>query len=98
MASDYTRANFGQLQQSQADFGMSLRALQDTLGDLEKDLQSHLAQWDGDAQSAYYVAKQQWDGAAQHMAVVLQQLGVVIGEAHQNYSAAERANSGIWGN
>lgn len=97
MVSDYTRANFSQLQQSQADFGLSLRALEDTLSDLEKDLQSHLAQWDGDARSAYYVAKQQWESAAAHMAVVLGQLGVVIGEAHQSYSAAERANSGIWG-
>jgi 6 kDa early secretory antigenic target len=95
--SDFTRANFSQLQQSQADFSLSLRALEDTLHDLESDLQTHLAQWDGDAQSAYYVAKQQWESAAQHMALVLQQLGVVIGDAHQNYSAAERANSGIWG-
>lgn len=96
--SDYTRANFSQLQQSQADFGLALRALEDTLGDLETDLQSSLAEWDGDAQGAYRVAKAQWDGAAKHMATVLQALGVVIGDAHQNYSAAERANSGIWDN
>lgn len=96
--SDYTRANFSQLQQSQADFHLALRALQDTLHDLETDLQSHLAQWEGGAQQAYGVAKSQWDGAAAHMASVLGGLGMVIGDAHENYSSAERANQGIWDN
>lgn len=95
--SDYTRANFSGLQTAQADFGLSYRALVDTLDDLERDLESKLAQWEGSARSAYYEAKKQWDSAAAHMGQVLQQLGVVIGDAHENYSAAERRNAGLWG-
>ena len=95
--SDYTRANFGQLQTSQADFLQVWQKLENTLNELESDLQSSLSQWEGAAQGAYLVAKQQWEQAAQHMAQVLNSLGGVIGDAHQNYSGAERTNQGIWG-
>ncbi|MCP2343647.1 WXG100 family type VII secretion target [Actinomadura rupiterrae] len=97
MSESYTKANFGTMQQAQADFTLAYRALIDELSDLEKELEKHLQQWEGDAVSAYWDAKRQWDSAAQHIGTVLNQLGVVIGEAHQNYSAAERKNSGIWG-
>jgi early secretory antigenic target protein ESAT-6 len=93
---DYTRANFGQISTSQADFMLAWRALQDTLTDLEKDLESSLAQWEGNARTEYHRAKAQWDQAAAHMASVLNNLGAVIGDAHSNYTGAERANSGIW--
>jgi early secretory antigenic target protein ESAT-6 len=97
VSTDYTRANFGQISTSQADFMLAWRALQDTLTDLEKDLESSLAQWDGAARGEYTRAKGQWDAAAAHMAQVLGNLGTVIGDAHSNYSGAERKNAGIWG-
>lgn len=94
--SDYTKANFGAMQQAQADFTLAYRALTDELDDLEKTLEKQLAQWEGDAVSAYWDAKRQWDAAANHIGQVLNQLGAVIGEAHSNYSSAERRNQGIW--
>ncbi|TDD83281.1 WXG100 family type VII secretion target [Actinomadura rubrisoli] len=97
MSDSYTKANFGTMQQAQADFTLAYRALVDELDDLEKELEKHLAQWEGSAQGAYWEAKAQWDAAAAHIGKVLNQLGVVIGEAHSNYSAAERRNQGIWG-
>ncbi|MEV4254022.1 WXG100 family type VII secretion target [Spirillospora sp. NPDC049652] len=96
MSDSYTKANFGTMQQAQADFSLTYRALVDELQDLEKELEKHLQQWEGDAVQAYWDAKRQWDAAAQHIGTVLNQLGVVIGEAHSNYSAAERKNQGIW--
>ena len=62
---------------------------------LRSDYRGH-DQSEGAAQGAYLVAKQQWEQAAQHMAQVLNSLVGVIGDAHQNYSGAERANSSIW--
>ena len=96
MSDSYTRADFGAMQQAQADFTLAYRALVDELDDLEKALELHLSQWEGGAQSTYWDAKRQWDAAAAHIGRVLNQLGVVIGEAYSNYSAAERANRNIW--
>lgn len=96
MGDSYTRANFGQMQQAQADFTLAYRALVDELDDLEKVLENSLSQWEGGAQTAYWEAKRQWDSAAAHIGQILNQLGVTIGEAHSNYSGAERANLNIW--
>ena len=96
MSDSYTKANFGAMQQAQADFTLAYRALVDELDDLEKNLEQNLSQWEGGAQSAYWDAKRQWDAAAAHIGQVLNQLGVVIGDAHSNYSGAERANQNIW--
>ncbi|MEO3826966.1 WXG100 family type VII secretion target [Actinomadura sp. B10D3] len=96
MSDSYTKANFGAMQQAQADFTLAYRALVDELDDLEKSLEQHLSSWEGGAQTAYWEAKRQWDSAAAHIGQVLNQLGVVIGDAHSNYSGAERANLNIW--
>jgi 6 kDa early secretory antigenic target len=96
VSGDYTRANFGGIETGQSDFMLAFKGLQDTLDDLEKDLESKLAQWEGDARGEYQRAKAQWNQAAQDMAMVLNSLGGVIGEAHQNYSGAERAGQSIW--
>jgi 6 kDa early secretory antigenic target len=94
--SEYTRAVFGQLQQSEADFAGTYSALQDTISTLDSQLRSSLAQWDGSAQQAYYTAKAVWDSAMANMASVLNQLGAVIGVADTNYQAAEAANTNLW--
>ncbi|GAA3969261.1 hypothetical protein GCM10023085_59500 [Actinomadura viridis] len=93
----YQRANMPALQQAQADFTLAYRALTDELDDLEKNLESKLSRWEGNAVEAYWIHKREWDKAAQHIGTVLNQLGMVIGDAHTNYTAAERRNQGIWG-
>jgi early secretory antigenic target protein ESAT-6 len=93
---DYTRANFGTLQQAEADFSLAFRALVDELDDLDGELKKLLAPWVGQAGSTYETAKAQWNGAAGDMSAVLQRLGITIGDVHQNYSAAEKANNDLW--
>jgi WXG100 family type VII secretion target len=95
--SDYTKAVFGQLEQSRADFAGTYSSLQDTISTLDSRLRANLAEWDGSAQQAYYTAKAVWDNAMADMANVLNQLGVVIGVANSNYTAAESANTQLWG-
>jgi ESAT-6 family protein len=95
---DYTKAVFGQLEQSRADFAGTYSGLQDTISTLDSQLRGSLAEWDGAAQQAYYAAKAVWDAAMSDMANVLNQLGVVIGVANANYTAAESANASLWGN
>ncbi len=94
--SEYTRAVFGSLQTGEADFASTYAQLQSTISTLDAQLRSNLAQWDGQAQEAYYVAKAQWDAAMANMAAVLNNLRAVIGEANVNYSTTEAANAALW--
>lgn len=94
---DYTRANFGHLQQGMTDFQQTHQAVQNTLDDLATELSKHLSQWEGDAQQAYHQAKARWDARAAHMATLIHSLGGVISTANDNYSGAERNNSLMWG-
>jgi WXG100 family type VII secretion target len=94
---DYTMANFGTLQQAESDFASAYSGLQSQLSDLESSLQKNLSTWTGDAQQAYWNYKSQWDQAASNCAVILQNLQGVIGDAHTNYTGAERANTALWG-
>ncbi|HEY2579673.1 MAG TPA: WXG100 family type VII secretion target [Streptosporangiaceae bacterium] len=94
--SEYTRAVFGSLQSGEADFASIYAKLQGTISTLDAQLRSNLAQWDGEAQQAYYVAKAKWDAAMANMQVVLNNLRSVIGEANVNYSTTEAANANLW--
>lgn len=94
--SEYTRAVFGSLQSGEADFASIYSQLQGTISTLDAQLRSNLAQWDGEAQQAYYVAKAKWDAAMANMQMVLSNLRAVIGEANVNYSTTEAANAQLW--
>jgi len=94
---DYTAASFGGMAQGEQEFMAIFNTLTSTLTDLQRNLESSLAQWSGAARSAYTQAKAEWDAASQHMASVLNQLGVTIGEANATYQATERQLTGLWG-
>jgi WXG100 family type VII secretion target len=96
MSGDYTKAVFGQLEQSQADFASIYGQLSDTVNTLDSQMRGSLAEWNGQAQQAYYSAKATWDAAMADMATVVNQLSGVIGVAHHNYTAAESANTSLW--
>jgi 6 kDa early secretory antigenic target len=67
-----------------------------TLEQLESDLQPMLNIWSGSAQEAYQVCKRQWDEAATALAQVLNNIGTAVGQAHENYTAAENAARSNW--
>ena len=96
MDDGYTRVQFGSLSQAEADFASAYSSLQSTISTLEGQLNAHLAAWTGDAQAAYHAAQAKWNAAMADMATVLNQLGVVVGDANANYQGTERANTGIW--
>src|SRR4051794_36788965 len=98
MVSDgsYTEANFGMLQSGAENYAIVASTLQKELDELESSLNAKLSQWDGNARHQYTVCKQQWDNAAKDMQNVIQKLGLAIGNAHENYSAAEKYGVNIW--
>jgi WXG100 family type VII secretion target len=94
--SDYTLAEFGTLQQGQADFQQTYNSLVSEVQMLEAQLRSGLTQWVGTAQQAYYQQQAQWNAAMAHMEQVLAQLAVVVGTANENYQQAEQSNTSLW--
>lgn len=94
--SDYTRAVFGSLSTGESDFASIYSQLTTTIETMDSQLRSNLAQWDGEAQTAYYAAKAKWDAAMANMANVLTNLRAVIGEANVNYSTTEATNAAMW--
>lgn len=95
--SDYTMAQFGALQQGEGDFAQIYAQLTSAIDTLDGQLRTNLAEWDGAARNAYYVAKAQWDAAEANMAQVLTNLRGVVGEANVNYTSTEAANARLWG-
>jgi 6 kDa early secretory antigenic target len=93
---DYTRANFGAIDQGASAFAQTASALMSELEDLEGKLKAKLAEWDGDAQQAYHRYQTQWQTSARDMQNIVTQLGTAIGDSGQNYQAAERANTNMW--
>jgi early secretory antigenic target protein ESAT-6 len=93
---DYTSANFSGLSTGAAAFAQTASALMTELEDLEGKLKAKLAQWEGNAQSAYHTYQQQWSQSARDMQQIVSQLGTAISDSHDNYQAAERANTQNW--
>lgn len=93
---DYTRVMFGALEQGQADFQQTYSSLQSEIDTLQSQLQTNLGEWVGSAQQAYHEAQAVWNAAMANMQSVLQQLGVVIGTANDNYQQAEAVNTSRW--
>jgi 6 kDa early secretory antigenic target len=92
----YTRVHFGGLTEGEAQFTKAARALMDELDDLERKLHSSLERWNGNARHAYTRFQKEWAAGARDMQHIVAQLGAAIRDAHDNYQAAERANTGIW--
>jgi len=63
---------------------------------LEQELNPLVNTWTGAAQQAYHEKKQQWDTAAANLAQVLNEIGRAVGQANENYQAAEQANRNAW--
>jgi WXG100 family type VII secretion target len=78
------------------NFMAAYKSLTSTLDDMENDVETRLAAWDGAARQEYLRAKAQWRAAADHMALVVQNMGGAIGDGHQNYSGAENKGVGLW--
>jgi 6 kDa early secretory antigenic target len=94
--SDYVKAVFGTLAEGEAEFMSAYNGLVSTVNDLDAQLRSNLATWDGQAREAYYTAKATWDRAIADMSLVIQNLSQVIGTANANYQATEQANASMF--
>ncbi|HEY3715195.1 MAG TPA: WXG100 family type VII secretion target [Jatrophihabitantaceae bacterium] len=88
--------NFNALLQGQAGIAQTYSRLTSTLEELEGRLAPMLQTWSGSAQESYLQCKKQWDESAAALATVLNSIGSAVGDAHQNYQAAENSAKGNW--
>lgn len=87
---------FESLQAGQQGIQKTYSTLVSTLEDLENQLKPMISTWTGAAQEQYLSCKRDWDTAAAQLAQVLSQIGQAVGQAHDNYQAAEQAARNNW--
>ncbi|MFC6882879.1 MULTISPECIES: WXG100 family type VII secretion target [Actinomadura] len=96
MGTDYTFVNFAGMTTGQADFIAALKKYEAILQDLDRQVRTHLAEWDGDARGAYETKLREWKMASQRMANAVQGMGRAIGDSHDIHLGAEKANTAMW--
>lgn len=87
---------FETLANAQGDLAAAFAAAQATIDELKNKLAGGLSMWDSDARKAYDDAQNDWNKAFAHMASVLQQAHVHLGNANEMYQTVERQNTSIW--
>lgn len=90
------KVSFGALEAGEQGIRNNYAKLTGTLDQLESDLAPMIATWTGAAQESYLNCKKQWDDAALALSQVLNNIGQAVGQANQNYQAAENAAKGNW--
>lgn len=81
---------------AQADLTAAFQSAQNAIHELESRLNSGLSQWTGAARETYTEVQLEWTKAFSHMATVLNQAGVHMGNASETYQQVERQNTSIW--
>jgi WXG100 family type VII secretion target len=88
--------DFGSLQAGEQGIRNNYAKLTTTLEQLTSDLQPMISTWSGAAQESYLQCKRQWDDASAALSLVLSNIGTAVGQAHENYIAAENAARRNW--
>jgi len=96
MSDDRTYVNFGGMQQGQANFMNALKQYQSIIETLDAQVRAHLAEWDGDARTAYEQKSREWKLASQRMATAVSSMGRSIGDSHDIHLGAEKSNTALW--
>lgn len=90
------KVTFGEIANGQQAVTQTSRQVNQQLEDLKASIARLVATWQGEAAAAYQVKQQQWDRSAEELNQVLNQIGVALGTANDNYQSAEKANASRW--
>ncbi len=90
------RANFTSFADAEDGFQQVLWAFESVLDSLKAKLEETLAEWTGDAQSAYAEARTTWDQAARDLHAELARLHKAIKRTHHNFRSASDTNVRMW--
>ncbi len=76
-----------------------MRVIASTIDDELDKLRSNLQRivWEGADRQAYQQHQQQWDNALRDINQILNDIGVAVGIARENYLTTEVSNTKLWG-
>ncbi|HVL83618.1 MAG TPA: WXG100 family type VII secretion target [Pseudonocardia sp.] len=94
---DPIKVTFGALSTAQGDITTTATSMNSRLDDLRRYLAPMVATWEGEAATMYQARQREWDTAAHELNQVLQQVGVALGTANDNYRQVEQVNAARWG-
>jgi early secretory antigenic target protein ESAT-6 len=89
MELDGLKVNHGGLDQAADDLVGIVNKIDSRMQNLERELNPLRANWIGDAQQAYTVAKQRWDGAIHEMRDLLHSTSQQVTRSNAEYRAAD---------
>ncbi|WP_022868610.1 WXG100 family type VII secretion target [Schaalia vaccimaxillae] len=87
------KVNYGALSTASSDLNAGATAIQSALDNMDAELQQLRSNWEGDAQQAYLVAKQQWTEGMTGMRNVLAQISTLVESANQSYNSTDTSNA-----
>jgi early secretory antigenic target protein ESAT-6 len=90
MELDGLKVNHAGLDQAADDLMGIVNKIDARMQHLERELNPLRANWVGDAQQAYPVAKQRWDGAIHDMRELLHSTSTQVTQSNAEYRAADQ--------
>lgn len=96
MSGNGITVGFSALDTAASDIQHGANGIGSTLADLEGQLQSLQADWDGDAKEAYRVAQVQWNRALEDMKALLLQVGTTVTNSNDAYRGVESKATRAW--
>ena len=90
------RVSYSTLSTAEVDIKASVARLRNSLLQLETDLGPMAASWTGEASEFYKEKQRQWNKAADELSVLLETIGVGVGEALVNYVNNDNRVKQIW--
>ena len=87
------RVNAASLSAAAGDLRSGATGIQTALDNMDSELSQLQSNWDGDAQQAYLVAKQQWTEGMNGMREVLTLVGQLVDEANESYTTTDQSNA-----
>lgn len=90
------KVSYSALGTAEADIKASVGRLRNSLANLERDLAPMAASWTGEASEFYRDKQRQWNTAADELSMLLETVGVGVGEALVNYMNNDNHVRRIW--
>lgn len=88
--------NFATISQAADDINRTSGSIDQLLGDLKRDLQPMVAEWEGASADSYKAAQQKWDNAAQEINEILAQISMTVRQANDRMSEINTNAANSW--
>ena len=89
------KVNYAALEQAHTQMQTTSRRLDEKLDTLRSALQR--LDWAGNDAAAYQAQQAAWDSAVKDINTILNEIGVAVGIAKENYLSTEMSNAKAWG-